>query len=42
MCVEADRVDVEERDECSACMVGELSEDFGADGCGGNDEGVWL
>jgi hypothetical protein len=33
-------MDVEERDEGSACMVGELSEDIGTDGCGRDDEGV--
>jgi hypothetical protein len=40
--VEADRVDVEEGDECGACVGGELCEDFGTDGCGRDDEGVWF
>jgi hypothetical protein len=40
--VEADRVDVEERDECGACMSGELSKSFGTNGRGRDDQGVWL
>jgi len=39
--VEADRMDVEQRNERSACVVGELGEDFGTDRRGRNDESIW-
>lgn len=37
MCVEANRVDVEQRDEGGACVVGEFGKEFRADG-GGRDD----
>jgi len=41
MGIEADRVDVEERNECGACVIRQLGEDVWADGCGRDDEGIW-
>lgn len=38
--VEADGVDVEQRDERSVCVCLELSEELGSYGCGCEDEGV--
>lgn len=40
VCVEADRMNVEQRDERSAGVIGELGEDSWTDRCGRNDEGV--
>lgn len=39
--VEADRVYVEEGDQCSACVIGELLEKLRACRSGSNDESVW-
>jgi hypothetical protein len=41
MGVEADGMDVEERDQGSACMVGELSEKFGTKWRNRDDKSVW-
>lgn len=38
--VEADRVDVEQREKRGACVVGELSEDLRTDRCSREDEGI--
>lgn len=40
--VETERVDVEERDKCGACVTRQLGEDVWADGCGRDNEGIWL
>ena len=39
--VEADRVYVEQRDECGACVMGEFGKNFRADRCGCDDKRVW-
>lgn len=40
MRVESDRVDVEERNQRSACMIRQLDEQLGFYGCGSDDESV--